>query len=134
MEETVPIGSPSIIEKSTNEDTIKSERETSETARNRSIPQEIENNFVDLVTELRTEMNEKLHFLHQEMLFTVEEQAMRIISQTVKTSIRQQNMLEDINLNLDLLNQTDHFVTAFYKMSEENQRLKDEIAALKRNQ
>lgn len=87
----------------------------------------------DMIVELRAEMNEKLHDLRQDMLFTAEENKMKIILQTVRSNIPQNKMLEDIMINLDLLNQTDHFVTAFYNMAEENQRLKDEIAALKRN-
>ncbi|KAL5280183.1 NEDD1 family protein [Megaselia abdita] len=87
----------------------------------------------DMIVELRAEMNEKIHDLRQEMLFTAEENKMKIIMQTVRSNIPQNKMLEDILVNLDLLNQTDHFVTAFYNMAEENQRLKDEIAALKSN-
>lgn len=92
----------------------------------------------DMLVALRTEMNEKfsamnekIYELHQDMLFTGEERKMSIIMQIVRSNIPQNNMLEDVLGNLDLLNQTDHFVTSFYKMSEENKRLKEEIAALK---
>lgn len=94
----------------------------------------------NMIVELRAEMNEKfsvmhekLYELHQDMLFNVEESKMNIIMQIVRSNMPQNKMLEDVIGNLDLLNQTDHFVTSFYKIAEENKRLKDEIAALKRN-
>lgn len=87
----------------------------------------------DMIVALRTEMNEKFYELQQEMMFITEQNTMKIMMQMIRSSIPQKEMLEDILGNMEILNQTDHFVTSFYNLSEENKRLKEEIAALKSN-